>query len=256
MCFSLVSAGPGMALGAAEEPHSLLGYQGLCTFQGGTKILRDLCLLVSSNKPRADDVKLLGRSRDLSVSASPFSKADSQEGLRAFLTLQHSWMGPDWVWIWDHTVPEAFCKVLLLSTSTGWQWQGIKASGPHPANSAPLLWPVWVQPQPQVLCPRAGGLGEGTGRSSAASLLGAGDLETASSPSSIPASPGSLRRGSDSSPRAGGRSGASWGQLCPARAAPSHRRQLWGRGDGLQQLLVPVTCVLGTWESGVLPRCV
>lgn len=46
MCFLLVSAGPGMALGAAEEPHSLLGYLGLCTFQGGTKILRDLCLMV------------------------------------------------------------------------------------------------------------------------------------------------------------------------------------------------------------------
>lgn len=252
MCFSLVSAGPGMALGAAEEPHSLLGYQGLCTFQGGTKILRDLCLMVSSNKPRADDVKLLGRSRDLSVSASSFSKADSQGFPHPPAQLE----GPDWVWLWDHTVPEAFCKVLLLSTSTGWQWRGIKASGPHPANSTPLLWPVQVQLQPQVLCPRAGGLGEGTGRSSAASLLGAGDLETASSPSSIPASPGSLHRGSDSSPRAGRTSGASWGQLCPAKAAPSHRHQLWGRGDGLQQLLVPVIYVLGTWESGVLPRCV
>lgn len=37
MCFSLVSAGPGVALGAAEEPHSFLGYQGLCTSKEAPK---------------------------------------------------------------------------------------------------------------------------------------------------------------------------------------------------------------------------
>lgn len=69
----------GAVLGAAEDSHSFLGYRGFGTFQGGTKMLRDLCLLASSDKSTADDVKLLGRIQDLPVSATPLSKADGWE---------------------------------------------------------------------------------------------------------------------------------------------------------------------------------
>ena len=112
-------------------------------------MLRDLRLLASSNKSTADDVKLLGRFQDLSVSAPPLSEADGREGLWAFPPLQLSWIEPEWICIWDHTdVPEGFCKVILLSIATGWQWQGIKASGPPLAISAPLLRSVQVELQP------------------------------------------------------------------------------------------------------------
>lgn len=108
-----------------------------------------LCLLVSSNKSSADGVKLLGRLQDLSLSATPLSKAAGREGLWAFLTLQRSWVEPDWICIWDHTdKPEGFCKIVLLSIATGQQWQGIKASGPSPVISTPLLQSVQVELQP------------------------------------------------------------------------------------------------------------
>lgn len=112
-------------------------------------MLRDLCLLASSNKFAAAAVKLLGRFQDLSVSATPLSKADGREGLWALLPLQRSWVKPGWICIWDHTdVPEGFCKVILLSIATGRQWQGIKTSRPPPAVSTPLLQSVQVEPQP------------------------------------------------------------------------------------------------------------
>lgn len=43
-------------------------------------------------------------------------------------------------------MPEGFCKVILLSIATSWQWQGIKASGPPLATF--LLGSVQVELQP------------------------------------------------------------------------------------------------------------
>lgn len=88
MFLAALSHASGAVLGATEDSHSFLGYRGFGTFQGGTKTLRDLCLLASSNKSTADDVKLLGRIQDLPVSATPLSKADGREGLWAFHPLQ------------------------------------------------------------------------------------------------------------------------------------------------------------------------
>lgn len=67
-------------------------------------------------------------------------------------------------------MPEGFCKVILLSIATSWQWQGIKASGPPLATS--LLGSVQVELQPHGAAQGEKGFErEGFERGSAALLL-------------------------------------------------------------------------------------
>lgn len=104
-------------------------------------MLRGLCLLASSGKSGADDIKL--PTRFLSVIAAPLSKADGQKGSGAFLALLSSWVQPAWTRGWHHMgVP---CKVLSFLTATGRQWQASEPPGHH-QWSAPGLCRLRRQP--------------------------------------------------------------------------------------------------------------